>query len=216
MEGTRAKECLEQRAQSGCNCVRAGEGCPGSCGTTAKGWLLCSGVPGAAGHLGPQSESPCVVPCWGKSQRAPLWFVGCWTPSPCGALATLPLVGTSLGMLSPMPGPNHLPAPPPSSPHPCPVSAPARSPGHGPSPRHGCAAIAQPSSAPGRNKMVRGDYSKGGSSCRALTLQHPRKHRELSWGTGGLNRGEEVTPGMLVPLFLSPLTVPVAPTRPPG
>lgn len=110
VEGTRAEECLEQRARRGWNCVRGGEGSPGSCGTTVKGWLLCSGVP----ELDPQSECPRVGLCQGRSQRAPSWFVGCWTLSPGGA--NLLLVGTSFGMLSAVPGPNHLRAPPPSSP----------------------------------------------------------------------------------------------------
>lgn len=62
----------------------------------------------------PPSECPRVGLCQGRSQRAPLCFVGCWTLSPGGA--NLLLVGTSFGMLSAVPDPNHLHAPPPSSP----------------------------------------------------------------------------------------------------
>lgn len=81
MEGTRAKECLEQRAQSGWNCVRAGRAALGAVGQQHRGGC-CALVSLSLASQDPQSESPRVGPCQGRSQRAPLWFVGCWTLNP--------------------------------------------------------------------------------------------------------------------------------------
>lgn len=76
----------------------------------------------------------------------------------------------------------------------------------------------------GETKMVDGDYSKRNSSHSPLLLQCPRTHtvcsaeaeKDSTWVRRSLAAGAQATTGTLVPLFLSPLTLPAASVSPTG
>lgn len=119
----------------------------------------------------PQSRSPHVGPCQGRSQRAPLWFVGCWT-QPLWCPGKCPACWHILWNAEPCARPKSPSCPSALVPTPLSCESTCQEPWARPNPR----ALHNPALLLAETKMVTGDYSQRGSSCCVLVRHHPTKH----------------------------------------